>query len=172
LVSDKPGGLVLVDGKCSGGSEIDTLDWRARGIIDFNGPKVLSTRVGGVREVGTELELCRERWGAAECQQHEKHLLDGAGWRTPSKEQGRLEGRTKSRRFDKYLHGSLPWGIVPVTRVHLYFQRRKAPQARGFAFVINKEHGRGGLFADANDSGMRIADDACLTFSLTRGRKT
>ena len=128
--------------------------------------------MGGVREVGTELELCRERWGAAECQQHEKHLLDGAGWRTPSKEQGRLEGRTKSRRFDKYLHGSLPWGIVPVTRVHLYFHRRKAPQARGFAFVINKEHGRGGLFADANDSGMRIADDACLTFSLTRGRKT
>ncbi|MGB7463116.1 MAG: hypothetical protein WBW14_09485, partial [Candidatus Acidiferrum sp.] len=62
------------------------------------------------------------------------------------KEQGRLEGRTKSRRFDKYLHGSLPWGIVPVTRVHLYFQRRKAPQARGFAFVINKEHGRGGFW--------------------------
>jgi len=60
-----------------------------------------------------------------ECQQHEKHLLDGAGSRTPWKEQGRLERRAKSRRFDEYLHSSLPWGIVPVTRVHLYFQREK-----------------------------------------------
>jgi hypothetical protein len=88
-----------------------------------------------------------------ECQQHEKHLLDGAGSRTPSKEQGRLEGRAKSRRFDEYLHGSLPWGIVPVTRVHLYFQREKAPHVRGFAFVINKEHGRGGFLADGTTAG-------------------
>jgi hypothetical protein len=88
-----------------------------------------------------------------ECQQHEKHLLDGAGSRTPSKEQGRLEGRAKSRRFDEYLHGSLPWGIVPVTRVHLYFQREKAQHVRGFAFVINKEHGRGGFLADGTIAG-------------------
>jgi hypothetical protein len=27
-------------------------------------------------------------------------------------------------------------------------------------------------FGGGNDSGMRSADDACLTFSLTRGRKT
>ena len=86
-----------------------------------------------------------------ECQQHEKHLLDGAGSRTPSKEQGRLEGRAK--RFDEYLHGSLPSGIVPVTRVHLYFQKEKAPHVRGFAFVINKEHGRGGFLADGTIAG-------------------
>jgi hypothetical protein len=82
-----------------------------------------------------------------------KHVLDGAGSRTPSKEQGRLEGRAKSRRFNEYLHGSLPWGIAPVTRVHLYFQREKAPHVRGFAFVINKEHGRGGLLADGTTAG-------------------
>jgi hypothetical protein len=90
---------------------------------------------------------------AAECQQHEKYLLNGAGSRTPSKEQGRLEGRAKSRRFDEYLHVSLPWGIVPVTRVHLYFQTEKAPHVRGFAFVINKEHRRGGLLADGTTAG-------------------
>lgn len=82
-----------------------------------------------------------------------KHLLDGADSRTPSKEQGRLEGRAKSRRFDEYLRGSLPWGIVLVTRLHLYFQSEKVPHVRGFAFVINKEHGRGGFLADGTTAG-------------------
>jgi len=48
----------------------------------------------------------------------------------------------------------------------------KGPHVRGFAFVINKEHGCGELFGGRNDSGMRIADGACLTFSLSLRRKT
>jgi hypothetical protein len=44
-------------------------------------------------------------------------------------------------------------GHRAVTRVHLYFQREKAPHSRGFAFVIKKEHGRGGHLADGATAG-------------------